>query len=913
MKKYSIVIPTYNHCDDFLKPCIESILQYSKHDEIEICISANGCTDNTKEYLQEIEIEYPDIIKWAWSDEPLGYARSTNRGIKISTGEFVMLLNNDTVVLEHEHNKWLERLCEPFTEDIDIGITGIAPLHSSITNREFLIFFLVMMRRSLFDEIGLLDEEFIVGGAEDTEFCYRTELAGYKIKSVVSYSIPAEHANFMVCDYPLWHVGEGTAHDKNCVWINLEENADRNHELLFKKTRTPISVYKSKIVLKHTYPGLGDNLCHSTLPEIFSNMGYDVYISNEQGYRNNEIKQLIDMNPFIKGYTSRPVTHNIEEHLKGAYPIQHENKNYHARIELSLFGHAINNYPKIYYSPKYLYEWADITFIDFNSVTEETPRDEFLKYALANNTNCVQTNIDVKVSNIFEYIDIIFSSKKFICTYSGSMVLAAAINIRNVECYTTNSWLEEVIKGGGYCFHYDNVNYISYDKPENSIINVSDDIDFFEMLKSQNESTYKEIFEHNEYAIEEKDVKGKTVIDIGCNRGMFMIKCAQLEAKKIIGFEASETISLIADNNLTKYINRYGYIDYTIGKYAVSDISNQTVYIKSEDDIGGSIYHDTGEATTTISLNDIMNSEKDNIVVKCDCEGSEFEIFLSLSDENYKKIDCICMEIHSDANPNYINKFDLLYDKFIEQGFKRITHQEHHGWLWDGNGEIVPGSERYIACVEKWIKQPLIHIITPTYKRFDKLKETIESVKNQTHQNFIHHIIADGHDEDVYYYIKHLNDSRFKYSCTEHEGSIGGLLRMSALNALKSTSKEYVSFLDDDNIIYPEYIEKLLKNIEGEEDKYGISCCQIYMDKFDYDRFPEYPDVGEDFVKFECIDTLNYLVRLDLAKPHSNLWLHKFGGRITHDFDFINAISKTTKLKFLVEVLASHGRKGIKL
>ncbi len=59
--KYSVIIPTYNHCDKFLKPCIEAILKYSHIKDIELIISANGCTDNTFEYLGNLNFHnaYP--------------------------------------------------------------------------------------------------------------------------------------------------------------------------------------------------------------------------------------------------------------------------------------------------------------------------------------------------------------------------------------------------------------------------------------------------------------------------------------------------------------------------------------------------------------------------------------------------------------------------------------------------------------------------------------------------------------------------------------------------------------------------------------------------------------------------------------------------------------------------------------
>ena len=61
--KYSIVIPTYNNCDKYLKPCIDSIVKYTEMTDIELVISANGCTDNTKCYFYLLlrDKKLPDI------------------------------------------------------------------------------------------------------------------------------------------------------------------------------------------------------------------------------------------------------------------------------------------------------------------------------------------------------------------------------------------------------------------------------------------------------------------------------------------------------------------------------------------------------------------------------------------------------------------------------------------------------------------------------------------------------------------------------------------------------------------------------------------------------------------------------------------------------------------------------------
>lgn len=225
-------------------------------------------------------------------------------------------------------------------------------------------------------------------------------------------------------------------------------------------------------VLCHTWDGLGDNLNHTTIPEILYKHGFKVYISTQQKYRNPDIKRLIDLNPYLAGYSDLPVTINIDQiFCSGHYPASHPNKSYHARIEYTLFGKVYNNHPVIYYKPKYLPEWADKTAVDFKSHSHPHETDRFLAHAHKYNNNIVRLQVDHVTKDIFEYIDIIASCKKFICTYSGSNVLASAINKYNVECYLEEGWIEVALKQKGLPYHYTNVNYINVDNPGNSLIN----------------------------------------------------------------------------------------------------------------------------------------------------------------------------------------------------------------------------------------------------------------------------------------------------------------------------------------------------------------------------------------------------------------------------------------------------------
>jgi len=202
MKKYSVVIPTYNHCEKYLKPCVDSIIKHTNMDDVELIISANGCTDNTNyymTYLHSVGMNFKEV----WNDKPLGFAKAVNEGIKQATGDKIVLLNNDTVILA---DGWLEKL------DAGSDISAVWTQWSDITQQRFAVFFCVMIYRNVFESIGYLNEDYEIGGCEDIEFCARARFMGHTI-----------HANWDDGTFPIYHKAEGTVHDPELVsdWSNV--------------------------------------------------------------------------------------------------------------------------------------------------------------------------------------------------------------------------------------------------------------------------------------------------------------------------------------------------------------------------------------------------------------------------------------------------------------------------------------------------------------------------------------------------------------------------------------------------------------------------------------------------------------------------------------------------------------------
>jgi SAM-dependent methyltransferase len=193
--------------------------------DVELIISANGCYDNTYWYLQSLKhqfasLGFADHFKVIWNDKPLGYAKATNEGIKVSTCDKIVLMNNDTVLLEQPKSAWLELFNSKFETDSNCGISCVIKSESEPAGRDFAIFFCVMVHKKVFERIGLLNEEYGIGGGEDTEFSIEAEKAGFKVLEVLEKTYDGKQYTGW---FPIYHKGEGTMHNPELVsnWDNV--------------------------------------------------------------------------------------------------------------------------------------------------------------------------------------------------------------------------------------------------------------------------------------------------------------------------------------------------------------------------------------------------------------------------------------------------------------------------------------------------------------------------------------------------------------------------------------------------------------------------------------------------------------------------------------------------------------------
>lgn len=99
----SIIIPTYTNHKGLVE-CLESVKKYTDMSQAEIIVVANGAPEETRS------------LATLWFDKPLGYAKAVNAGVKASKGDYIVLLNDDCILLPQPVNQWIEMLRRPFEE-----------------------------------------------------------------------------------------------------------------------------------------------------------------------------------------------------------------------------------------------------------------------------------------------------------------------------------------------------------------------------------------------------------------------------------------------------------------------------------------------------------------------------------------------------------------------------------------------------------------------------------------------------------------------------------------------------------------------------------------------------------------------------------------------------------------------------
>ncbi len=198
----SVVVLTYNNWA-YTEACLNSLLQCSDYPgRLEIVVTDNASSDETVERLKEWAAREPRM-KLVLNQANLGFSAGNNAGLAAASGDYLIMLNNDTVVTRG----WLLTLLRHFQADARLGLLGPATNHIGNESKvpvvydsiehmpaaarrytlphmgqlypmKTLAFFCVMMPRAVYEKVGPMDENFGRGFFEDDDYSRRIEQQG---------------------------------------------------------------------------------------------------------------------------------------------------------------------------------------------------------------------------------------------------------------------------------------------------------------------------------------------------------------------------------------------------------------------------------------------------------------------------------------------------------------------------------------------------------------------------------------------------------------------------------------------------------------------------------------------------------------------------------------------------------------
>ncbi|MFH1561640.1 MAG: glycosyltransferase family 2 protein [Patescibacteria group bacterium] len=268
----SIIIVNWN-TKKLTKQCLDSILTNDKRLDLsgratvkeevvptEIIVVDNGSTDDSIKYLKSLK-----KIKIIFNKDNLGFGKANNQGIKTAQGEYVLLLNSDTIIKEGAISQtvhWMAahpeaavagcKLLNPdgssqssfgsfpdlatvflmlFKEHF-LGSKKVRRTGNKIEETDWVMGAFLLTRKSTLEQAGLLDEGIFMY-MEEVEWCYRVKQLGLKI--------------FFYPNAKITHLGRGSsASGKTDPILNIF----RGLNYFYRKHKSPTERLILKLMLK---------------------------------------------------------------------------------------------------------------------------------------------------------------------------------------------------------------------------------------------------------------------------------------------------------------------------------------------------------------------------------------------------------------------------------------------------------------------------------------------------------------------------------------------------------------------------------------------------------------------------------------------------------------------------------------
>ena len=199
----SIIVPVYNEISQTIA-CLRSIYQQKVSVTYEVILADDKSPDPFHDVLKTIK-----GLRYFRNPENLHFLRNCNRNAQHARGEYLILLNNDTLVKPG----WMQRLYDTFHEHGNVGIAGSKlvfptgelqeaggiiwedgtgwnwgraesadhPLYNFVRDVDYISGASLMIPTKLWKDVGGFSEDYEKAYYEDTDLCFRIRELGYRV------------------------------------------------------------------------------------------------------------------------------------------------------------------------------------------------------------------------------------------------------------------------------------------------------------------------------------------------------------------------------------------------------------------------------------------------------------------------------------------------------------------------------------------------------------------------------------------------------------------------------------------------------------------------------------------------------------------------------------------------------------
>lgn len=184
----------------------------------------------------------------------------------------------------------------------------------------------------------------------------------------------------------------------------------------------------------------------------------------------------------------------------------------------------------------------------------------------------------------------------------------------------------------------------------------------------------------------------------------------------------------------------------------------------------------------------------------------------------------------------------------------------------------------------------MVSVIIPTYNRENTIKESINSVLNQTYKDIELIVVDDGSSDGTIDVVRSIKDSRLKYIQQENQGAC-----VARNNGISIAAGEYIAFQDSDDAWSEDKLEKQVPILENNPEV-DIVCCKTECTRSNGTFFTSLTNKPEGFVEPYGISTQTLLVRREVFSDT------KFDPLVTRyqDLDFLLVASEKHHRIYLV-------------